>query len=172
MEAGYDVTFLANAIGAESVPAYEAAVHLSYPLIANAVLEVDEFLAAVDAAAAKSGVQPGDAVRGSDQGEIGTVERVVAATVDAEAHLVVPRGLIFERDTFIPLDAVITRAGTTVFVNVPKLVLGQMPWDTPPSRSEQQAKLGPRAAAVDKLYGSRSPSAWGRPAGSGVSTTE
>jgi len=162
MEAGYDVTFLANAIGAESVPAYEAAVHVDYPLIANAVLEVEEFLAAVDAAAARGGVQSGDTVRGSDHGEIGTVERIVEASGDAVAHLVVPRGLIFERDTFIPLDAVIRRAGTTVFINVPKLVLGQMPWDKPPSQLEQQAKLGPRAAGVDKLYGSRSPSAWER----------
>ncbi len=163
MEEGYDVTFLANAIGAESVPAYEAAIHVDYPLIANAVLDVDEFLAAVDAAAARGGVQPGDTVRGSDHGEIGTVERVVEATGDAEAHLVVPRGLIFERDTFIPLDAVVKRAGTTVFINVPKLVLGQMPWDQPSSRSKQQAKIGPRAATVDKLYGSRSPSAWEPP---------
>jgi ureidoacrylate peracid hydrolase len=158
IEAGYDVTFLANAIGAESVPAYEAAVHVDYPLIAN--VEVDEFLAGVDAVAARDNVQSGDTVRGSDHGEIGTVERVVEATVDAEAHLVVPRGLIFARDTFTPLDAVVKRAGTAVFINVPKLVRGQMPWDTPPSRAEQQAKLGPQAEAVDKLYGSRSPSAW------------
>ncbi len=171
MEAGYDVTFLADAIGAESVPAYEAAVHVDYPLIANAVLEVEEFLAALDAAAARGGVQPGDTVRGSDHGEIGTVERVIEATADAEAHLVVPRGLIFERDTFIPLDAVVKRAGTTVFVNVPKLVVGQMPWDEPPSRADRQAKLGPRAATVDQLYGSRSPSNWVQPGRSGVSTT-
>ena len=170
MEAGYDVTFLSNAIGAESVPAYEAAVHLSYPLIANAVVEVDEFLVAVDAAAARRGVQPGDTVRGSDHGEIGTVERVVEATPDAEAHIVVPRGLLFERDTFIPLDAVVKRAGTTAFVNVPKLVVGQMPWDAPPSVADRRAKLGPRAAGVGELYGSCSPSAWERPAGSDAST--
>ena len=171
MEAGYDVTFLADAIGAESVPAYEAAVHLSYPLIANAVMEVAEFLAAADAAAAGGGAQAGDTVRGSDHGEVGTVERVVAATADAEAHLVVPRGLIFGRDTFVPLEAVVKRAGTTLFVNVPKLVVGQMPWDAPPSRAARRAKLGPRAAEVDALYGSRSPSAWERPGGSGAPTT-
>ncbi|MDP9473450.1 MAG: cysteine hydrolase [Chloroflexota bacterium] len=167
MEAGYDVTFLANAIGAESVPAYEAAIHVDYPLIANAVMEVDEFLVAADAVAARGSVQPGDVVRGSDHGEIGTVERVVEATGDAEAHLVVPRGRIFHRDTFIPLDAVVKRSGTTVFVNVPKLVVGEMPWDKPPSRADRQAKLGPRAAAVDQLYGSRAPSSWEQRAGMG-----
>jgi len=167
MEAGYDVAFLSDAIGAESVPAYEAAVHLSYPMIANAVMEVDEFLVAAGAVAARSSVQPGDAVRGSDHGEIGTAERVVEATAEVEAHLIVPRGRIFHRDTFIPLDAVVKRAGTTVLVNVPKLVLGQMPWDTPPLRTDQQAKRGPRAGAVDQLYGSRSPSAWERPAPDG-----
>ncbi len=171
MEAGYDVTFLSNAIGAESVPAYEASVHVNYPLIANAVMEVDEFLIAADAAATRSNVQPADVVRGSDHGEIGTVERVVEATGDVEEHLVVPRGLLFHRDTFIPLDAVVKRAGTTVFVNVPKLVVGKMPWAEPPSRPDRQAKLGPRADAVDKLYGSRSPSSREQPTRIGGETS-
>ncbi len=72
--------------------------------------------------------------------------------------MVVPRGLVFKLDTFIPLDAVIKRVGTTAFVNEPKLGVGLMPWDAPPSRVDRQAKLGPPAAAVDNLYGSRSPS--------------
>ncbi len=160
MEEGYDVTFLADAIGAESLPGYEASVHLSYPLIANAVLDVDEFLAAVDASPqGRVWPQPGDTVRGSDRGEIGKIERVVEATEETEAHLVVPRGLIFETDTYIPLEAVVRRAGTEVFINVPKLVIGQMPWGEPPSRATQQAKRGPRAGEVQELYGSRSPSA-------------
>jgi len=159
MEEGYDVTFLSDAIGADTLPAYEAAIHLNYPLIANAVMEVDEFLAAVDSSRAGDiAVQPGDTVRGSDRGEIGRVDQIVPATEDTEAYLVVPRGLLFHRDTYIPLDTVVRRAGTTVFINVPKLVVGTMPWDTPPSRSEQRAKRGPRLHAVDKLYGSRSPS--------------
>jgi len=165
MEEGYDVTFISNAISAESLPAYEAAIHVNYPLIANAVMEVDEFLAAVDASAAKQSVQTGDTVRGSDHGEIGTVERVVEVTDDAPAHLVVPRGLIFEREMFIPLDAVVKRADTTVFINVPKLIVGKMPWDVPPSEAARHEKLGPQAAAVENLYGSRSPSEWDRPAG-------
>ncbi len=159
METGYDVTFLADAIGAESVPAYEASIHLSYPLIANAVLDVDAFLAAVDASApGGSGVQPGDTVRGSDRGEIGAVERVVEATEETEAYLVVPRGLLFGKETFIPLEAVVRRVGTDVFINVPKFVVGKMPWSAPPARAEQRAKWGPRAADVRQLDGSRSPS--------------
>ncbi len=159
MEEGYDVTFLSNAIGAENVPAYEAAIHVNYPLVANAVMEVDEFLAAVDATDEVGlQVQSGDTVFGSDHGEIGTVEEVVDATEETEAYLLVPRGLIFEKDTFIPLDAVVKRAGTQVFINVPKLVVGKMPWSQPPTPADRQAKLGPSDSQVDKLYGSRSPS--------------
>ena len=159
MEAGYDVTFVADAIGSDSVPSYEAAVHLSYPLIANAVLDVEEFLAALDTSAAgRVRPEPGDTVRGSDRGEMGTVQEVVAATEDTEPYLRVPRGLIFQHDTYIPLDAVARRAGTDVFINVPKLVVGMMPWGEPPTREAQEAKRGPRAADVPELYGSRSPS--------------
>ncbi len=165
MEAGFDVTFLSDAIGAAGIPAYEASIRVNYPLIANAVITVDEFLVAVGASTGSSlDVQPGDTVRGSDHGEIGTVERVVAATEEHEAYLLAPRGLIFQTDTYIPLDAVVKRAGKDVFVNIPKLVVGEMPWAEPPSRTERRAKLGPRAAEVDKLYRSKSPSAHARSA--------
>ncbi len=159
-EKGYDVTFLSDAIGAENIPAYEAAILVNYPLIGNAVLEVNEFLAAVDAAGAQSHfpVQPGDTIRGSDHLEIGTVEQVVEATEESDAYLVVPRGLIFSKDTYIPRDAVVKRSGTDVFINLPKLVVGDMPWSEPPTRAAQQAKRGPRAQDVENLYGSRSPS--------------
>ncbi len=157
-EAGYDVTFLSHAMGSESVPSYEAAIHLNFPLIANGVMKVDEFLAAWDASGAgRASVQAGDRVRGSDHGEIGEVERVVGATAEHDAHLVVPRGLIFETDTYIPLEAVVRRAGTDVFINVPKLVVGKMPWSEPPSRRERSQMRGPSAGTVDRLYGSRSP---------------
>jgi len=162
-EEGFDVTFLANAIGAESIPAYEASVLLNFPLIANAVLNVDEFLAAVDISAVDTlaespvAVQPGDRVFGSDHLEVGTVEEVVAATGDTDAYLLVPRGLIFKTNTYIPLDAVVKRAGTKVFINVPQIVVGNMPWSEPPSQAERQAKQGPRAIEVSKLYGSHCP---------------
>ncbi|MBA3638791.1 MAG: cysteine hydrolase [Acidobacteria bacterium] len=159
MEDGFDVTFLSDAIGAASIPEYEASIRLNYPLIANAVITVDEFLAAVGASAAGLvGVRAGDAVRGSDHGEIGTVDEVALATEETDGYLLVRKGLIFKTDTYIPLDAVAKRSGTDVFINVPKLVLGTMPWGEPPSRAERRAKHGPRAADVDKLYGSRSPS--------------
>ena len=165
MEEGFDVTFLSDAIGASSIPEYEASIRVNYPLIANAVITVDEFLAAVEAStAACVDVQSGDTVRGSDHREIGTVDKVVEATEETEGYLLVPRGLIFETDTYIPLDAVVKRSGTDVFINIPKLVVGEMPWAEPPSRADRRAKHGPRAAEVDKLYGSRSPSIRGRSA--------
>lgn len=157
-EAGYDVTYLSDAIGSESVPSYEAEVHLNFPLLGNGVLKVQEFLAALDEGEqGRRGAQEGDTVRGSDHGEIGEVERVVVATGEHEAHLVVPRGLIFEKDTYVPLDAVVRRSGSTVFINVPKLVVGKMPWSEPPTRAERRAKMGPPAHAVGALYGSHSP---------------
>ena len=160
MEAGLDVTFLSDAIGAASVPEYEAAIRLNFPLISNAVITTDEFVGAIDGAAAAGGdVQPGDTVRGSDHGEIGTVEKVVQAIEEADAYLLVPSGIIFKTDIYVPLDAVAKRSGTDVFINIPKLVIGTMPWSEPPSKADRRAKRGPRAEDVEKLYGSRSPSA-------------
>lgn len=162
MEKGYDVTFLSDAIGAENLPAYEASIHVNYPLIANAVMEVDEFLAVVDAAAEpRMRVETGDTVYGSDRGKIGTVEEVVEPSDETEGYLLVERGTILERDTYIPLDAVVRRAGTDVVVNVPKIVVGKMPWDERPSRGDHRSKLGPHAGEVAKLYGSRGPTATG-----------
>ncbi len=111
--------------------------------------------------------QPGDTVLGSDHGEIGTVEEVVEASEETDAYILVKLGLILKQDTYIPLDAVVKRAGTDVFVNMPKLVVGEMPWSAPPSRSDRQAKLGPRGEDVQKLYGSRSPSIHERSDGGG-----
>ncbi len=159
MEAGYDVTFLSDAIGASSLPGYEASIRVNYPLIANAVMLVDEFLAAIGSVASTwAQVQVGDTVRGSDHGEIGTVEQVVQANAEHEAYMIVPRGVVFATDTFIPLDTVVKRAGTDVFINVPKLVVGTMPWSEPPSRRERRVKHGPPADTVAQLYGSRAPS--------------
>ena len=163
MEAGLDVTFLSNAIGAATVPEYEASIHLNYPLIGNAVITVDEFLAAVQSSAATgaakgAGVQPGDTVRGSDHGEIGTVEEVAHASEETEGYLLVPRGLLFKPDTYIPLDAVLRRSGTDVCINIPELIFAQMPFDRRPTRADRQAKQGSPAVEVDKLYGSRSTS--------------
>ncbi|MGI9179014.1 MAG: cysteine hydrolase family protein [Longimicrobiaceae bacterium] len=158
-EAGYDVTYLWDAIGSESLVSYEAAIRVNFPLLGNGVMDVEEFLSALDSNAGGAvRVQVQDTVRGSDHGEIGTVEEVVAATEEHEAYLRVPRGMIFEKDSYIPLEAVVRRSGKNVFINVPKLVVGSMPWGEPPTRKERREKLGPRAEAVEMLYGSRSPS--------------
>ncbi len=157
-EIGYDVTYLGDAIGSENVPSYEASVTLDFPLVGNGVIKVDDFLAALSASTAGQ-VQPGDTVRGSDNMEIGTVKEVVAADNETETYMVVPRGMIFSSDTYIPLDAVVRRAGDQVFVNVPKAVVGAMSWDKPPAKGARKAKYGSPAADVEKLYGSRAPSA-------------
>lgn len=159
MEAGFDVTFLSDAIGAASIPEYEAAIRLNFPLISNAVITVGEFLSAVDTSMAGNvDVQPGDSVLGSDHGEIGTVEEVFEANEEADAYIYVPRGIL-QSDIYIPLDAVIKRSDSNVFINISKLVVGQMPWDEPPSHAGQQAKFGPRETETKGLYGSHAPSA-------------
>jgi ureidoacrylate peracid hydrolase len=155
-ELGYDVTFLSDAVGSESLPSYEAAIHLNFPLIGNAVMEVDDFLAAVGAGRDGVEVRPGDEVYGSDRGKVGTVEEVVPAQGDVPGYFSVPRGLL-ERDTFIPSDAVVHRVDGRVHVNVPKLVVGKMPWDERPTAEGARSKLGPPAAQVSALYGSHAP---------------
>ncbi len=156
MEHGYDVTFLRDAIGADTLAAYEASIRLNYPLIANAVLEVSEFLAAVDSD--RSLPAKGENVRGSDHLKIGTVKDVVARDEPTAGYLVVRHGRVFKRDIFIPLDAVVKVVGGDVFVNVPRLFVSKMPWDRRPSPRAQQEKAGESRDPVQKLYGSRSPS--------------
>ena len=159
-EEGYDVTYISDAIGSESIPSYEAAIHLNYPLIGNGVMEVDEFFAALDAPGQghePAGPQVGDTVRGSDHMKIGEIQEIVQETDTNEAYMLVPRGLIFEKDTYIPLDAVVRRAGADVFVNVPKLVVGAMPWDEPPTRDGRREKVGPTREEAGLLYRSQDP---------------
>jgi hypothetical protein len=72
--------------------------------------------------------------------------------------MLVPSGLIFKTDTYIPLDAVVKCIGTDVFINIPKLIIATMPWKEPASRSDKREKQGPAASEVDKLYRSYSPS--------------
>ncbi len=161
-EHGYDATFLSDAIGSESLPSYEASVLVNYPLIANGVMKVHEFIGALDAGAdSEVPARRGDTVRGSDHLEIGTVEEVVPASGEHEAYMRVPRGMIFEKDTYIPLSAVVRRADDTVSINMPKIVVGKMPWSEPPTRAAQREKEGPAAAGVDRLYRSYGPTGYG-----------
>ncbi len=158
MERGYDVTFIADAIGAAGVMEYEAAININFPLIANAVIKTGDFLAAISESNTDSmAVQEGDTVRGSDGGEIGTVKEVVTSNEAWSGYILVPMGKIFTTDTYIPLDAVIKRTGASVIVNVPKMVAGKMPWTEPPTHASLRDKQGQPAIQVDKLYKSYAP---------------
>lgn len=155
-EHGYSVTFLSDAIGAESLPAYEASIHVNYPLIANMVMEVDEFLAGL-AAPEQQTPLAGDTVIGSDRGEIGEVEQVVSAAGGTPGYVLVKRGTVFAKDIHIPVDAIVRRVEGRVYINVPKLVVGKLPWGDPPSDAAARDKLGAPLAQVGRLYGSFSP---------------
>ena len=157
MEEGFDVTFLSDAIGASGVPEYEVAINMNFPLISNAVIEVDEFLNAIATTTAGTiEVKEGDTVRGSDHLEVGTVKEV-ALREDGTGYILVPRGLVFKTDTYIPLDAITKRSGDELFINIPKMVVDKMPWKEIPSKEELLAKRGTPASRVDKLYKSRNP---------------
>jgi ureidoacrylate peracid hydrolase len=157
-EKGFDVSFLADAIGSENLLSYEAAVKINYPLIGNAVFKVEDFLAALESAENNASIELGNIVCGSDGGEIGEISELVEANQDHPGYMVVPRGILFEKDTYIPLNAVTKLAGKKVFINLPKMVVGKMEWNNPPTFSAEHEKHGPRAAEVEKLYLSHSPS--------------
>ena len=151
-EHGYDVTFVRDAIGAENLPAYEASIRVNFPLIGNAVLDTEDVLTAIGPERLP-GV--GDDVYASDQMKIGSIEEVADGAGGA-GYILVGRG-IFNRATYIPLDAVVKVAEGKAFINLPKLVIGKMPWDEPPTTEAQRAKEGPASAAVEQLYGSFGP---------------
>ncbi len=65
--------------------------------------------------------------------------------------------MIFEKETYIPRSAVVRRAGDTAFINVPRVVVGNMPWSEPPTLAAQREKEGPAARDVERLYRSQSP---------------
>jgi ureidoacrylate peracid hydrolase len=160
MEDGYDVTMIKDAMGAASLPEYEAAVHLNLPLVSNAVITTKEFLKALSVSKPASlvEVKDGDTVLGSDNGEVGTVEKVVQPNGENEGYILISKGIIFTDEIYIPLDAVTKRSRKEVFINIPKLVVAKMPWKEAPTRKDRKAKEGPRAVDVDKLYRSRTAS--------------
>ena len=87
------------------------------------------------------------------------MKEVVQPSAETVGYLLVPRGLVFERDTYIPLDAVVKKVGRDVFVNIPKLIVGRMPWQVLPSAADHEARRGPRRSDGARLYRSRNPSA-------------
>jgi uncharacterized protein YrrD len=103
-------------------------------------------------------VQVGDTVYGSDRGKIGRVKEIVPADGQVAAYLVVPRGMVFDKDTFIPLDAVAHRVQDRVYINVPKLVIGKLPWDERPTSESARSKLGAPVNEVEAMYRSHAPS--------------
>ena len=158
MEEGYDVTNLYDAIGASGVAEYEVAINVNLPMISNAVIKVDDFLAAIETTSAKAiEIKEGDTVRGSDHMEVGTVKEVVAAKSGTSGHILVPEGLIFKTDTYIPLDAITKKSGDNIFINVPKIMVDNMPWKSPPTKEKYTEKLGSPSKNVKKLYGSVAP---------------
>ncbi len=158
MEEGYDVTFISDAIGATGVAEYESAIMINFPLIANAVIKAEDFLTAIETSGTTNlQIQEGDTVKGSDGGELGSVKEVRQPCSNCEGYILVPMGMIFKEDTYIPLDAVIKRTGTDVFINLPKIVAGKMPWSEPPTLATVKQKQGQAAAQVDKLYQSYAP---------------
>lgn len=161
VENGYDVTFLSDAIGAENLMAYEASIRVNYPLIANAVMKVEEFVEALKTEGGAAGLalaKVGDSVIGSDRGTIGHVDEIHRGEADSVPYMTVSTGVMgIGGKLHIPLEAVVHRAGDEVFVNIPKLVAGKMPWHEPPTPLSQQEKFGPPLANVDNLYGSTRP---------------
>lgn len=154
IEDGYDVTMIKDAMGATSIPEYEAAVHLNLPLVSNAVITTEEFLKALEISSPLHvmDIREGDTVKGSDNGEIGTVEKVIKASGVTDGYILVPRGLIFKTDTYIPIDAITKKSGNDVFINIPKLIVGEMPWKDAPTQMDRTAKQGPPAGQVSNLY--------------------
>lgn len=89
--------------------------------------------------------------------DIGTVAQVVAAEDGGPGHLLVERGLP-SADAHIPLDAVTKVADSVAFIHAPRIMIGALPWDEPPTEESRSAKLEHPMADVAALYRSRSPS--------------
>jgi ureidoacrylate peracid hydrolase len=154
-EHGYDVTYLRDAIGAENLAAYEAAIRVNYPLVGNTVLDTEDLVAMLEGG--PTAPEDGADVYGSDQMKIGSVDEVVLDTTDGVGHLKVGRSIL-SHDLYVPLDAVVKIAPGKVFLNVPKLVVGDMPWREAPHDDSRREKIGTAGSQVDHLYGSVSPS--------------
>lgn len=154
-ERGYDVTFVRDAIGAENLPAYEASIRVNFPLIGNAAMETEDLLSAIGPDRLP---RAGDEAYASDRLKLGSIQDVVDTERDRPGYIEVKRG-VFASDTYIPLDAVVKVPRGKAFVNVPKLVVGKMPWGAPPTAATHRDKLGPDPDLVDKLYGSAGPTA-------------
>lgn len=132
---------------------------MNYPLVGNAVLKVDEFVEALERPSAGGAVAAGDEVIGSDRGKIGTVDDVQAQPAEGVPYMTVSTGVLgIGGKLHIPLEAVVQRSANQVFVNIPKLVAGKMPWHDPPSAQAYREKMGPAERSAAPIYGSTGPS--------------
>ncbi len=53
---------------------------------------------------------------------------------------------------FIPLDAIAHPAQDRAYINIPKLVVGKLPWRERPTGESTRAKMGPPTGEVHALY--------------------
>jgi ureidoacrylate peracid hydrolase len=95
MELGYHVTYLRDAIGADNLAAYEDATRVNFPLVANAVVDVDDFFEALDHPSELP--RRRDTVRSSDGLKIGSVRKVVMSIDYSPGHLRVRKGRLLRR---------------------------------------------------------------------------
>ncbi len=58
---------------------------------------------------------------------------------------------------FIPLDAIAHPAQDRAYINIPKLVVGKLPWNERPTGESTRAKMGPPTDEVHALYRSYAP---------------
>ena len=154
MELGYHVTYLRDAIGADNLAAYETATRVNFPLVANAVVDVDDFFDALDHPSELP--RKRDTVRSSDGLKIGSVRKVAASSDSSPGHLRVRKGRLLRRSFHVPLDALTVVGPGQVRINLPKLVIDKMPWGRPPT-STRAATVVPAASEIDRLYASTGP---------------
>lgn len=155
VEEGYEVTFLSDAIGAESQAGYDAAIHQEMPFVGGGLMKVGDFLNIVGSEDGLDMIAKGDQVYSSDNEDLGKIEELV---MDGEegGYLKVSGGLLGQT-FYAPMDAVYRRMGPHVYINVPKSMVGNLGWDAAPTRSGQSAKFGLPAEHVKMPYRTYSP---------------
>lgn len=63
------------------------------------------------------------------------------------------RGIVFSKETYIPLDAIAKVTPGHVHIHVPRIVVHKLPWDFPPTERAQRLKA--RRSADEVQQGSR-----------------
>ena len=104
-------------------------------------MELDEFLTSLRQPAGEAdSVRVGDTVVGSDRGEVEQMEKLVPDDARGPDYMVASTSdVVFAKDTYIPMDSVTKRIGDRVFINVPKLAVGTLPWNDAPTPETRTA---------------------------------